>query len=96
MPDVSERTEGFEKLTALAAQGTPKKRSNGKGPKTDWVKVNIRMEPKTKARLKTIAKELQVPVEELVHVALVQFLDALDNDEIELSFKPVTTRQTIL
>jgi hypothetical protein len=86
-------------VAAMLEQGAKRKATRGKSslaPKADWVKVNTRMDPAVRQRLKDYAANLTVPVEELLHVALTDFLDRLDAGEVELEVRPTVTRNTLL
>lgn len=91
-----EMAEGLDKLQEVISRGlTPVERRSRSTDKSKWRPMNIRMDPGVRRRLKVLKKDLQVPIEELVHVALVQFLEAYDAGE-PLEIKTVAVRKTVL
>lgn len=97
--DVFDMAEGGEEaLERLIDQGPPKAAKRGRpgDPKAAWRQTNIRMAPDVKRRLKSAARALGVPIEELIHVALLPFLDRLESGELELEPRETVTRKTLL
>lgn len=91
-----EMAEGLDKLQEVISRGlAPAERRSRNADKSKWQPMNIRMDPGVKRRLRALKKDLQVPIEELVHVALVQFLEAYDAGE-PLEVKTVAVRKTVL
>lgn len=89
---------GTAALDELIEKGPPKvaKRKRGDDPKATWKQTNIRMDPAVKGRLKRLGEDLGVPIEELVHKALIRFLEDLEKGKVELAVTWAVTRKTIL
>lgn len=96
--DVLSRAEGMAELREQIAKGPPAKAKIGRcgDVKASWKPTNVRMDPGVKERMKSKARALGVPLEELVHVALTRFLAGLDEGEIELKTRAATVRRTLL
>lgn len=96
--DPFELAEGTESLDEMIAGAPPKKKKKRTGGaadvKVNWDKVCVRMDRDIKRKIKAAAKSLNVPIEELVHVALIRFLDGFDPDDFEPRTSP--TRMTLL
>lgn len=97
-PDAFEMAEGEGALDKLIQKGPPKKARRGKpgDPKATWRQTNLRLDPGVKERLKSEARALDVPLEDLVYVALTRFLEDLDAGRVELKPRAAATRQTLL
>lgn len=97
-PDPFELAEGLEALQEVIDQGPVQtsRRRRGRGLKEDWRQTNIRLDPVVKERAKAVATELGVPLEDVVHVALVRLLEALAGGDVELKARATATRQTLL
>ena len=99
MVDAFEMAEGTEALDRLIDQAPPKVARNGRpgDPKAAWKQTNIRMAPEVKRRLKAVATAWGVPIEEVVYLALLRYLDGLDSGEIEEpESRQTATRNTVL
>lgn len=86
-------------VAAMLEQGAKRQAARSKvilSPKAAWVKVNTRMEPALRQRIKEQAQKLNVPLEELIHVALTDFLDRLEAGEVELEAQPAVVKNTLL
>lgn len=89
---------GTGALDELIEKGPPKavRRRRGDDPKAAWKGTNIRMDPAIKGRLKRLGQELGVPIEEIVHLALLSFLERVEAGEIQLETQWAVTRKTLL
>ena len=89
---------GAAALDELIEKGPPRvaRQRRGDNPKTAWKGVCVRMDPQVRGRLKRIGGELGVPFEELVHLALVAFLERVEAGEIEFEPRWSVTRKTLL
>lgn len=73
-----------------------RRRSSGRDPKEEWKQTNIRMDPELKVQLKQVARGLGVPLEEIIHVSMIRFLEELKAGEIKLETRGRRDRQTLL
>ncbi len=89
---------GTAALDELIEKGPPKvpRGKRRDDPKAGWKQTNIRMDPAIKGRLKRLGESLGVPIEELVHKALLRFLEDLEEGEIKLEVTWAVTRKTVL
>lgn len=96
------RRKALDKLDPTVARlvnGRSRKKRSGRqgGLKAEWEQTNIRLAPEVKQRLRTWALAWQVPLEEVVHVALLHYVDGLDSHEIEEpGMREAVTRKTVL
>jgi len=96
--DILSLAEGMEALEEEIKKGPVQRsrRKRGRGLKEDWKATNIRMDPVVKAQVREVATSLGVPLEDVVHVAMVQLLERLAAGEIELRPRATATRMTLL